>query len=56
MNISIEIIFAIVIVVLLIMSAREYWLKKIVTPAIKTRLRVSLIFCVVMIFNFLISK
>lgn len=57
MKISVEIILGLIALVFFLLSAKEYLSNnRKFTPRIKTRLMVSIIFFIVILFNLLMSK
>lgn len=57
MMFSIEIILGVIVLILIILGAKEFYQNnRQLTAAVKTKMRVSLIFIAVIIFNLLMSK
>ena len=57
MMFSIEIILGVIVLILITLGAKEFYQNnRQLTTAVKTKMRVSLIFIAVIIFNLLMSK
>ena len=57
MDFSIAQILGFILIILLILSGREYFSNgHKFTPKVKAQLRVSVIFCIVILFNLLMTK
>lgn len=57
MEISVELILGVIALIFIVLVAKEYLSNNHqITPRIKTKLRVSVLFCIIIIFNMFMAK